>query len=100
WEFTRSTGAAETRKCRFLSILAGKPAAIGRDSHRKRFEPQFGKRTGCDRDENASPDVRPLLAAPRIRWEKQNASGFVRPVRESRFEMKYLFFVSLPLYLL
>src|SRR5947209_7370779 len=46
--------------------------------------------------------MRALLAASRVRWQKQNASGFVRPMRESGgdFQMKFIFFISLPLYLL
>src|SRR5258708_26386478 len=46
--------------------------------------------------------MRALLAAPGICWQKQNASGFVRPMRESGgdFQMKFIFFISLPLYLL
>src|SRR3984893_15631596 len=44
-----------------------------------------------------------LLAAPRIRRQKQNSSRFVRSVRGSRdwkIGMKFIFFLALPLYAL
>src|SRR5204862_7541786 len=45
--------------------------------------------------------MRAVLAASRIRWQKQNASGLVRPVRGGcNVQMKYIFFLSLPLYAL
>jgi signal peptidase II len=47
--------------------------------------------------------MRALLAASRIRREKQSASRFVRSLRSRRGEeigMKYIFFLALPLYAL
>src|SRR5256885_5863876 len=46
--------------------------------------------------------MRALLATPRIRGQKQNASRSLRSLRERgrSLQMKHIFFISLPLYLL
>src|SRR5256885_15129406 len=46
--------------------------------------------------------MRALLATPRIRGQKQNASRSLRSLRERgrSLQMKYIFFISLPFYLL